>query len=151
MCNDYEQHVRWVEYCKMMQALDLAIPNHQSEADLPQADDVRINDTGPVMRAAGNEIELVPMTFAFPPGRPRGAPVFNFRSEGRHFANSTRCIVPASAFFEFTGTAEAWASSDMDAYRQKAGAQLGTVGSAAGGQDGMNVPPAVVDEGSEIG
>jgi putative SOS response-associated peptidase YedK len=28
----------------------------------------------------------------------------NFRSEGRHFANSARCIVPASAFFEFTGT-----------------------------------------------
>lgn len=43
------------------------------------------------------------MSFSFPPGRPRGAPVFNFRSEGRHFANSTRCIVPASAFFEFTG------------------------------------------------
>jgi putative SOS response-associated peptidase YedK len=103
MCNDYEQHVRWAEYCKMMQALELALPNHQSEADLPRADDVRINDTEPVMRAAGNEIELVPMSFAFPPGRPRGAPVFNFRSEGRHFANSTRCIVPASAFFEFTG------------------------------------------------
>jgi putative SOS response-associated peptidase YedK len=103
MCNDYEQHVRWAEYCKMMQALELAIPNHQSEADLPRADDVRINDTAPVMRAVGDDIELVPMSFAFPPGGPRGGPVFNFRSEGRHFANSTRCIVPASAFFEFTG------------------------------------------------
>lgn len=82
---------------------------------------------------------------------------------------------------------EAWKASDMEAYRQKAGAQLGTVGSgnhyvdlmkdedghvwigvhfgsrgfghtsstrylkAAGGTDGMNVPPAVVDEDSEIG
>jgi putative SOS response-associated peptidase YedK len=55
------------------------------------------------MRAAGDEIELAPMSFSFPPGRPRGPPVFNFRSEGRHFANSSRCIVPASAFFEFTG------------------------------------------------
>jgi hypothetical protein len=43
------------------------------------------------------------MTFAFPPARPGGAPVFNFRSEGRHFANSNRCLIPASAFFEFTG------------------------------------------------
>jgi putative SOS response-associated peptidase YedK len=43
------------------------------------------------------------MTFAFPPGRPGGTPVFNFRSEGRHFANSNRCLSPASAFFEFTG------------------------------------------------
>ena len=73
------------------------------ELDLPQADDIRINDTGPVMRAVGNEIELLPMTFSFPPGRPGGAPVFNFRSEGRHFAKSNRCLIPASAFFEFTG------------------------------------------------
>ncbi len=35
-----------------MQALDLTIPSHQSELDLPQADDIKINDTGPVMRAA---------------------------------------------------------------------------------------------------
>jgi tRNA-splicing ligase RtcB len=82
---------------------------------------------------------------------------------------------------------DAWRESDMEAYRQKAGAQLGTVGSgnhyvdlmrdedglvwigvhfgsrglghtsatrylrAAGGKDGMNVPPAVIDEDSELG
>jgi len=86
MCNDYEQHVRWAEYRKMMQDLELGIPSQQAELDLPQADDVRINDIGPVMRATGNGIELVPMTFSFPPGRQGGAPVFNFRSEGRHFA-----------------------------------------------------------------
>jgi hypothetical protein len=86
-----------------MQALDLGIPGDQSELDLPEADDIRINDRGPVMRAAGNAIELVPMTFSFPRGRPGGAPVFNFRSEGRHFADSNRCLIPASAFFEFTG------------------------------------------------
>jgi putative SOS response-associated peptidase YedK len=103
MCNDYEQHVRWAEYCQMMQALDLAIPSHQNELDLPQADDIKINDTGPVMRATGDAFELVRMTFSLPPSRPGGAPVFNFRSDGRHFANSNRCIIPASAFYEFTG------------------------------------------------
>ncbi len=82
---------------------------------------------------------------------------------------------------------EAWKGSDMEAYRQKAVAQLGTVGSgnhyvdlmrdeaglvwigvhfgsrglghtsatrylkAAGGKDGMHVPPAVIDEDSELG
>src|SRR5262249_32207402 len=82
---------------------------------------------------------------------------------------------------------EAWAASGMEDMRQKAAAQLGTVGSgnhygdlmhdqdgfvwigvhfgsrglghpsatrylkAAGGKDGMNVPPAVVDEDGEIG
>ena len=82
---------------------------------------------------------------------------------------------------------DAWKAADREDYRQKAAAQLGTVGSgnhyvdlmcdeagftwigvhfgsrglghtsatkylkAAGGKDGMNVPPAVVDEDSEIG
>jgi tRNA-splicing ligase RtcB len=82
---------------------------------------------------------------------------------------------------------DAWRESDMEAYRQKAVIQLGTVGSgnhyvdlmtdedghvwvgvhfgsrglghtsatrylkAAGGKDGMNVPPAIVDEDSELG
>lgn len=106
MCNDYEQHIRYAEYCKMMQDLALGIPSHQTDLDLPQADDIRIGDTGPVMRAAdGNVVELVPMTFGFPPPEGRkGGPVFNFRSEGRSFAESRRCLIPASAFFEFTGT-----------------------------------------------
>jgi tRNA-splicing ligase RtcB len=82
---------------------------------------------------------------------------------------------------------EAWRRSGMELYRQKAAAQLGTVGSgnhyvdllrdeagfvwigvhfgsrglghtsatrylkAAGGKDGMHVPPAVLDEDSELG
>lgn len=104
MCNDYEQHVAWAEYCALMQSLELSIPAHQGEHDLPRADDIRINDIGPVMRAAGNDIELTPMRFGFPPANPKGAPVFNFRSEGRRFNNSKRCLIPATAFFEFTGT-----------------------------------------------
>src|ERR1700730_15665889 len=85
MCNDYEQHVTWAQYCKMMQDLALGIPTQQSELDLPQADDIKINDLGPVMRAAGNGIELAPMRFGFPPSNPRGGPIFNFRFEGRRF------------------------------------------------------------------
>ena len=88
---------------------------------------------------------------------------------------------------ELLDDAEAWKEADREDYRQKAAAQLGTVGSgnhyvdlmrdeegfvwigvhfgsrglghtsatrylkAAGGKDGMHVPPAVVDEDSEIG
>jgi putative SOS response-associated peptidase YedK len=87
----------------MMQALELGIPTQQTELDLPVADDIKINDVGPIMRAAGNGIELVPMNFSFPPSGPRGGSVFNFRSEGRNFEKSNRCLIPASAFFEFTG------------------------------------------------
>ena len=104
MCNAYEQHVAWEAYCRMMQDLEWGVPTRQSEPDLPRADDIRINDRGPVMRAVGNGVELVSMNFGFPPSGPRGGPVFNFRSEGRSFAKSNRCLIPASAFFEFTGS-----------------------------------------------
>lgn len=103
MCNAYEQHVKWAEYCMMMQALELGIPTQQSELDLPQSENVRINDMAPVMRAVGNSIELASMNFSFPPSGHKGGPVFNFRSEGRSFGSSNRCLIPASAFFEFTG------------------------------------------------
>ena len=102
MCNEYEQHVKWAQYCAAMQAAALGIPTQQSELDLPAADDIKINDIGPVMRAAGNVIELVPMTFSLPPSG-RGGRVFNFKSEGRRFDKSNRCLIPASAFFEFSG------------------------------------------------
>jgi putative SOS response-associated peptidase YedK len=86
----------------MMKKAELGIPTQQSELDLPPADDIKINDSGPVMRATGNVVELVSMNFSFPPSG-RGGPVFNFRSEGRRFDKSNRCLIPASAFFEFTG------------------------------------------------
>ncbi|CDX52010.1 conserved hypothetical protein [Mesorhizobium plurifarium] len=52
----------------------------------------------------GDAIELASITFGFPLSGRTAGPVFNFRSEGRRFADSKRCLVPASAFFEFTGT-----------------------------------------------
>jgi hypothetical protein len=67
-------------------------------ARLPQSEMVRINDMAPVMRASGNGVELVPMNFSFASSGAKGGPVFNFRSEGRDFSNSGRCLVPARGF-----------------------------------------------------
>jgi putative SOS response-associated peptidase YedK len=112
MCNLYEQMIAWDQYCQMMQELEWNIPNQQTDLDLRQAAEVRISDVAPVMRAAaapagipplpGDVVELAPMAFAWPPAG-RGGPVFNFRSEGRDFSKSLRCLIPASAFFEFKG------------------------------------------------
>jgi putative SOS response-associated peptidase YedK len=103
MCNDYEQQISWAAYRRAMQQLELGIPTKQNEGDLPQAEDIRVNEIGPVMRAADNVVELVPMTFGFPSKSSRGSPVFNFKSEGRRCDKSNRCLIPATAFFEFTG------------------------------------------------
>jgi putative SOS response-associated peptidase YedK len=101
MCNDYEQHVSQAAYRKAIAALELAAGD---DAALVMADDVRIGDMGPVLRAAGNGVELVAMRFGFPPPRVKAGPIFNFKSDGRDFSDSRRCVVVLSGFFEFTGT-----------------------------------------------
>jgi putative SOS response-associated peptidase YedK len=103
VCNDYERHVEWEAYCRAMDAAKLGMPADASASELPPAADTRVNDIAPVMRARGNVVELAQLRWGFPPARQGGAPVFNFRSEGRRFEKSNRCLIPASAFFEFTG------------------------------------------------
>ena len=68
MCNDYEQHVGRADYAKAIEALELAAGDVSA---LIQADDIKIGDNGPVLRAAGNGVELVLMRFGFPPPRPK--------------------------------------------------------------------------------
>ncbi len=104
MCNEYEFETKWEEYSRIMarEALDLSA--RQSKADLVHSPSIRIGDNASVIRAAGNGVELATMTFGFPPPRKGAGPVFNFKSEGRHFGDSKRCSIPASAFFEFTGS-----------------------------------------------
>jgi putative SOS response-associated peptidase YedK len=104
MCNAYEQQVTYAQYRDAVRAAELATPESESPADLPQADNVRIGDVGPVLRAAGNGVELILMRFGWPAPRPKAPPVFNFRSDGRHFDQSKRCVIVLSGFFEFTGT-----------------------------------------------
>lgn len=85
-----------------MQREAFGIPAYQGDLDLPLKADVRVNDTCAVMVDVGDRVELRPMRWSFAPARPGGPPVFNFRSEGRSFGGSRRCLVPCSAFFEFT-------------------------------------------------
>ena len=104
MCNDYEQHTSYAQYREAIRQLELTTPSTETAADLPQADDIRIGEMGSVLRAAGNGVELIQMKFGWPPPKPKAAPVFNFKSDGRHFDKSRRCLIILSGFFEFTGT-----------------------------------------------
>lgn len=101
MCNAYEQQVTHAQYRKAIEALELAAP---SAEPLDTSGEIRIGDLGPVLRAAGNGVELVLMRFGWPPPKPKAGPVFNFKSDKRDFSDSRRCIIVLSGFFEFTGT-----------------------------------------------
>jgi putative SOS response-associated peptidase YedK len=102
MCNDYEQHVTAAQLAAALNAHDLGGP--ADAASFAVADDIKIGDLGPVLVLSGNGVGVRPMQFGWPPPRPKSPPVFNFKSDGRHFDKSKRCVVILSGFFEFTGS-----------------------------------------------
>lgn len=61
---------------------------------------IRIRDTAFIVRLADGMLEGAMTTWAWP--GPTGAPVFNFRSEGRDFSRSDRVLILADGFFEYT-------------------------------------------------
>ncbi len=62
--------------------------------------EVRIGNRAPVVMRHEGAPALLMKPWAWK--SPQGRPVFNFRSEGRDFGTSTRCLIPACGFFEFT-------------------------------------------------
>lgn len=104
MCNDYERHIGQGPFITALESSGLTLSNTAMLPPLSTAADVRVGDNAPVLVTRGNGVALDTMRWGFSPARPGGAPVFNFRGDGRRFGASRRCIVPASAFFEFTGT-----------------------------------------------
>lgn len=100
MCNNYASHIpankiaeAFSDTTLPLQFDDGAIPN------LEPRDDIRIGDTAPVV-IWNDGLMLKQMKWAWK--SPQGRPVFNFRSDGRSFENSSRCLIPADAFYEFT-------------------------------------------------
>jgi len=104
VCNDYEQEIKLASLQRVLDQLNLQLPAGQDEKNVRTAADIRIGEKGPVIRAAGNGVEIAEMTFGFPAPKPKRPRVFNFISEKRDFSDSKRCGILASAFFEFTGT-----------------------------------------------
>lgn len=99
MCNVYAKQAQAKEIVRAFGQLELPV---HDRLDDDAAGDVRPTDTAPIVRAAADGLELVARRWGFAPPRPRAGPVINFRSEGRRF-DAGRCLVPALAFYEFTG------------------------------------------------
>lgn len=61
---------------------------------------IRIGDRAPIITLGPDGPQLVTTPWSWPSRN--GPPVFNFRSDGRSFEGSERCLVPADGLFEFT-------------------------------------------------
>jgi putative SOS response-associated peptidase YedK len=104
MCNDFGNHIPYSDYLTAFSQTRIPVKWPNAAPNLEPRDDIWPTDKAPVVhRLEDGTNEFSELRWGFPPGRPKAAPVINFRSEGRRFPVG-RCLVPASHFFEFTGT-----------------------------------------------
>ncbi|WP_460449597.1 SOS response-associated peptidase [Alsobacter sp. SYSU BS001988] len=103
MCNDYGNHIPYSAYLEAFSEIKIPVFTPSGAPNLQPRDDIWPTETAPVIRRVDDGVELAQLRWGFHPGRPKARPVINFRSEGRRFTHG-RCLVPASHFFEFTGT-----------------------------------------------
>jgi putative SOS response-associated peptidase YedK len=100
MCNEYalerslEELLSEFAQIQMPLTWDGGAPNMEPRPSIRPTDPSYL-----VVGEPGGGARLTQLRWGFP--GPRG-PVINFRSEGRSFPKG-RCLVPADAFFEFTG------------------------------------------------
>jgi putative SOS response-associated peptidase YedK len=102
MCNDYRSRVELDTIRQDFSDIKIRIRFPEGLPNLQARDDIRITDTGPIVRAAPDEsgaADLVQRRWSWP--GPGGRPVYNFRSENREFTNG-RCLIIADGFYEFT-------------------------------------------------
>jgi putative SOS response-associated peptidase YedK len=108
MCNLFENKTSFRDLLDAFGTYRIPIrkPAPGAAPNLPPLEAVRPTDPAPVIRSFEDGAELTRMRWGFVADRPKAGPVTNFRSEGRRFGNGSdrgRCLVPATAFFEFTG------------------------------------------------
>ena len=104
MCNDFGNHIPYSDYLAAFSQTRIPVRWPKAAPNLEPREDIWPTDKTPVIRRLEDGTnEFAELRWGFPPARPKGAPIINFRSEGRRFPVG-RCLIPASHFFEFTGT-----------------------------------------------
>jgi putative SOS response-associated peptidase YedK len=103
MCNDFGNRIPYDDYLAAFSQTRIPVRWPTAAPNLEPRDDIWPTDIAPVVRQTEDGHEFTQLRWGFPPARPKGAPVINFRSENRRFPVG-RCLIPASHFFEFTGS-----------------------------------------------
>jgi putative SOS response-associated peptidase YedK len=125
MCNLYTQTRSVDEIARIFRDLQMPLLFPEGAPNLA-ARDIAITDPGAIVRAAGQDYELVVRPWSWP--AQNGRPVYNFRSDGRDFP-SGRCLIVADGFYEFTTPADPKQKrKDRWLFTDPSGAMLGIAG-----------------------
>lgn len=120
MCNLYSNKVAPDAIARAFEQLGMTLGFPEGRPNLEPREEIRITDPAPIVRwnATQGRAELVQRRWSWP--GPGGKPVYNFRSDGREFANSEtggRCLIVTDGFYEFTTPAEPRADKRKDRWR----------------------------------
>lgn len=99
MCNNYRLHVPVNQLAAPFRDAGRTLVFPSGLPNLAPAD-YRIGDAAPVVVQGADAAQLLMTPWGWKSSA--GRPVFNFRSEGRSFSGSIRCLIPADGFYEFT-------------------------------------------------
>lgn len=99
MCNQHKLNTSITEIEALFRQAGFAVGFPEGVPNL-EPRDIRITDRGPIVRPAGEGGVIVQRPWSW--RGPTGAPVFNFRSDGRRFPTAARCAIPTDGFYEFT-------------------------------------------------
>jgi putative SOS response-associated peptidase YedK len=104
VCNDFGNHIPYSDYLAAFSQTRITVRFPKASPNLEPREDIWPTDKAPVICCLEDGTnEFTELRWGFPSAQPKRPPVINFRSEGRRFP-AGRCVVPASHFFEFTGT-----------------------------------------------
>ena len=102
MCNEFRRNKQLREAIEEFDRRGLALFRWRDglAANIGPQPSIRIRDRAFAVRLVEGGVEGAMVPWAWT--GPRGAPVFNFRSEGRDFSRSQRVLILADGFFEYT-------------------------------------------------
>lgn len=103
MCNEAARRIELGLLRDDFSQLRIPLTFPEGLPNLEPLESVRITDRTLIVRAGADGAEAVTRRWSWP--GPTGKPVYNYRSEGRSFANGAaggRCLIPVDSFFEFT-------------------------------------------------
>jgi putative SOS response-associated peptidase YedK len=102
MCNDYGNRISYRDYVDGFSHLKLPLRFDPPRPNFEPRDEIWPTETAPVVQMAEEGPLLTQLRWGLT-ARPGAKPAINMRSEGKRFEKG-RCLVPASHYFEFTGS-----------------------------------------------